>query len=72
MKIHGLNDDGGSMDEKRRNFDNCNMCTTTHMATIARLEYSPWWLNPSDMPGNSLNGVPLISSNLSLPVILKI
>jgi hypothetical protein len=37
-----------------------------------RLEYSPWWLNSSDMPGNCLNWVALASRNLSLLVGLKI
>jgi hypothetical protein len=72
MKIPGMNDDVGSMDEKIRTADNFYMRTTTHTTTVARLEYSSWWLNSSDMLGNCLNWVILTSSNLSLPVSLKI
>jgi len=44
----------------------------THNNYCCRLEYSPWWLNSSDMPGNCLNWVTLVPSNLSLTVGLKI
>jgi hypothetical protein len=55
MKILRMNDDVGSMDEKRRTVNNYCMHMTTHMTTIAILEYSPWWLNSSYIPRKYLN-----------------
>jgi hypothetical protein len=70
IKIPGMIKVDESMDEneellhasRQHPHDNC----------CWRLEYSPWWLKSSDMPGNCLYWVALASSNLSLPAGLKI
>jgi hypothetical protein len=46
--------------------------TTTHMATAARLESSPWWLNSLDLPGIYLKQCTLTSYTLPMFVELKI
>jgi hypothetical protein len=46
--------------------------TTTHTKITARLESSPWWLNPSDLPGNSPNQCTLPSLSISVTDLLTI